>query len=387
MRKSYIPIILTVILLTSCTTPKGPIPLSGEVPEAEGWEAEVVLSGLDNPWAIVWLPFGEILITERPGRLRLVRNGILDPQPILGLPDMYVSGQGGLLDVSLHPDFEQNKLVYITYSTGNDDANRTTVGRGVYQDHELKNFEEIFRVSHDKSDDQHFGSRIQWLPDNTFLLTLGDGGNYIRFDDDLIREQAQNPGTHLGKVLRLTEDGVAPDDNPFVDDERYLPEIWTMGHRNIQGITREEESGRIWTNEHGSRGGDELNLMIPGENYGWPEATYSREYHYTRISNETSMPGMVDPKVVWTPAQAPSGLAHYTGNQFPAWHGDLFSGGLVGEQVRRIILDGENVVGEEALHIGRRVRAVHQSPNGHLYILTDHDEGELIRIVAEGNKK
>lgn len=381
MRNQFLKVFVIGFIFTACAMPEGPVSLSGEVPEAEGWDSEVVLSGLEHPWAMVWLPNGDILITERPGNLRLIRRGELDPQPILGLPDIFVSGQGGLLDISLHPDFENNNLVYLTYASGNDDANRTTVGRGVYQDHELENFEEIFRVSDDKNDDQHFGSRMQWLPDGTFLLTLADGGNYIRFAGDWIREQAQNPGTHLGKVLRLTDEGVAPDDNPFVGEEDYLPEIWTMGHRNIQGITREDESGRIWTNEHGSRGGDELNLMKAGENYGWPEATYSREYHYTKISSKTSIPGTVDPKVVWTPAQAPSGLAYYTGEHFPEWQGDLFSGGLVGEQVRRIMLDGESVVGEEALHIGSRVRDVRQGPDGYLYVLTDHEAGELIRII------
>ncbi len=367
--------------MSACAMPEGPVPLSGEVPEAEGWGTEVVLTGLEHPWSMVWLPNGDMLITERPGRLLLVERDDEELKPISGLPEYFVSGQGGLLDVSLHPDFEENNLVYLTYASGDEDANRTTVGRGILQDQELIEFEEIFRVSDDKHDDQHFGSRMQWLPDGTFLLTLADGGNYLRFEGRWIREQAQNPGTHLGKVLRLTADGKAPDDNPFVDDDQYLPEIWSMGHRNIQGITREDESGRIWTNEHGSRGGGELNLMKPGENYGWPITTYSREYHYTRISSITSKPGMVDPKVVWTPAQAPSGLAYYTGDKFPEWQGNLFSGGLVGEQVRRIILDGESVIGEEALHIGQRVRDVHQGPDGYLYILTDHEDGELIRIV------
>jgi glucose/arabinose dehydrogenase len=247
---------------------------------------------------------------------------------------------------------------------------------------QLRDFEEIFRVSDDKSDNQHFGSRIEWLPDGTFLLTLADGGNYIRFDGDWIRIQAQQLDSHLGKVLRLTETGDPASGNPFSGSEEALPEIWSLGHRNIQGIARDPESGRIWANEHGSKGGDELNLLEAGNNYGWPEVTYSREYHYMRISDETTMPGMADPKVVWTPSQAPSGLEFYTGDRYPEWKGDLFSGGLVGEQVRRIILDGEEVVGEESMTIGRRVRSVEQGPDGYLYILTDHENGELIRIVS-----
>ncbi len=376
--------ILTVavlLFLMGCAMPEGPVPLSGEAPEAEGWDTEVVIDGLEHPWSVAWLPNGDMLITERPGRLRLVQNGELVEEPISGLPDIFASGQGGLLDVSLHPEFEDNNWVYLTYASGDDDANRTTVGRGELDGLNLNDFTEIFRVSDDKKDDQHFGSRILWLPDGHFLLTLADGGNYIRFDGDWIREQAQNPETHLGSVLKLTENGEAVPGSPFIDHENALPEIWSMGHRNIQGIARDPESGRIWANEHGSRGGDELNLLKEGENYGWPEVTYSREYHYTRISDETSRPGMADPKVVWTPAQAPSGLAFYTGDQFPEWQGDLFSGGLVGEQVRRIILDGDSVVGEESLTIGQRVRDVRQGLDGYLYILTDHENGQLIRII------
>lgn len=349
---------------------------------------EVVLTGMEHPWAMVWLPDEDIdmLITERPGRLRVIEDGELQPREISGLPAIYYSGQGGLLDISLHPEFEINRLIYLTYSTGDDDANRTTVGRGILEDYQLLDYEEIFRVSDDKTDDQHYGSRIMWQSDNTFLLTLGDGGNYVRYEGGWIREQAQNPNIHFGKILKLTADGEAAPEGPFLDHENSLPEVWTMGHRNVQGITQDPESGRIWANEHGSRGGDELNLLKAGANYGWPEVTYSREYHYTKITDETTRPGMEDPKVVWTPAQAPSGLEFYTGNQFPEWQGDLFSGGLQGEQVRRIILDDEKVIGEESITIGQRVRDVKQGPDGYLYVLTDHEEGQLIRLMPAGRK-
>lgn len=365
--------------------PKGSVPLSGEVPKADGWNTEVVVSGLSKPWAVVWLPDqpDTMLITEKTGELRVAVNYDLQTQTVSGLPEFYVSGQGGLLDLSLHPKFSENRLVYLTYATGADDANRTTVARGELHGYELRNFEEIFRVADDKSDDQHFGSRIQWLPDETFLLSIADGGNYIRFDGDWIRVQAQKLDTHFGKVLRLTDEGEPAGNNPFAGRDDALPEIWSLGHRNIQGITRDPESGRIWANEHGSKGGDELNLLEAGSNYGWPEVTYSLEYHYLRISDKTSMPGMVDPKVVWTPSQAPSGLQFYTGNRFPDWQGDLFSGGLVSEQVRRIVLDGEEVIGEEMIPIGRRVRSVVQGPDDFLYVLTDHESGELIRIIPE----
>ncbi|CAN5282602.1 PQQ-dependent sugar dehydrogenase [soil metagenome] len=386
LRKTII--LIVSALCISCATPEGPVSLSGEAPEADGWEMEVVLTDLEHPWSMVWLPGDELdmLITERPGRLRVVENGELEPMPISGLPEIFVSGQGGLLDVALHPDFVENRLVYLAYSSGDDDANRTTVGRGVLEGYQLLEFEEIFRVSDDKTGDQHFGARILWLTDNTFLLSLGDGGNYKRYDGGWIREQAQNPATHLGKVLKLTDDGEPAPQGAFLDDEEALPEIWSLGHRNIQGLARDPDSGRVWANEHGSRGGDELNHLKAGANYGWPEVTYSLEYHYLRISDKTTKPGMEDPKVVWTPAQAPSGLSFYTGDQFPEWQGDLFSGGLVGEQVRRIILNGESVIGEESITIGQRVRDVRQGPDGYIYVLTDHEVGQLIRIVPSSGR-
>lgn len=381
---TWYPFLMIMILtLHGCTMPRGPVPLSGEVPEAEGWNSEVVVDGLVHPWSIVWVP-GEqfdMLITERPGRIRIVQDGVLQARTISGLPEIFVSGQAGLLDISLHPEFEENRLVYLTYATGDEESNRTTVGRGTLDGFSLTGFEEIFRVNDNKTGDQHFGSRILWTTETTFLLSLADGGNYIRFEGEWIREQAQNPESHLGKVLKLTEDGDPAPDGPFLKDVKALPEIWTLGHRNIQGLALDPGTGRVWANEHGSRGGDELNLLKAGANYGWPEVTYSREYHYTKISDETSGPGMEDPKIVWTPAQAPSGLVFYTGNRFPGWKGNLFSGGLKGEQVRRIVLEGESVQREESIPLGRRVRSVVEGPDEYLYVLTDHEDGELIRII------
>jgi aldose sugar dehydrogenase len=364
--------------------PEGPVPLSGDAPEAEGWTTETLLTGLEQPWAVAWLPGGELLITERPGRLLRISPDFQQSEPVAGLPQIYADGQGGLMDLSLHPNFEENRMVYLIYASGDEDANRTTIGRGELNGNELTGFEEIFRVSPDKDGDQHFGSRMVWLDDSTFVVAIGDGGNRPQQTRGVLsREHAQMLDSHLGKILRLNEDGSTADGNPFADQEGAYPQIWTLGHRNIQGLALDADSGRLWANEHGSRGGDELNLIQEGENYGWPEVTYSREYWYTSISDETSKPGMTDPKVVWTPAQAPSGLAFYTGDVFPDWQGDLFSGGLQGEQVRRIMLDGQTVTGEEKIPIGRRVRDVRQGPDGYLYVLTGHDDGELIRIVPE----
>jgi aldose sugar dehydrogenase len=374
--------LIAAISLSSCAMPDGPVQPRDDVPEAEGWQAEQILSGLEHPWSVIWTAEDTMLISERPGRLRIVSGGTLEPEPLAGLPEIYNDGQAGLMDLSLHPDFEENRLLYFTFAQGDENQNSTAVGRAVFSENALHETEIIFRAEPLKSDDQHFGGRMAWLTDGTFLVTIGDGGNRPQsIDGVLSREYAQKPDSHLGKVIRLHDDGSVPEDNPFLNEPGIKPEIWTLGHRNIQGVAADPETGHVWASEHGSRGGDELNLLEAGKNYGWPVVTYSREYYGPRISDKTAKPGMEDPKAVWTPAQAPSGLAVYTGDVFPEWKGSLFSGGLQGEQVRRIVLDGDTVVREESLTIGRRVRDVRQGPDGHLYILTDHANGELIRVI------
>lgn len=373
------------MLGTSCAEQAGPAPISGDVPEARGWRAEVVVEGLSHPWSIAWLPDGSALVTERPGRLRSIRDGRLDPKPVAGLPQVSAIGQGGLLDIALHPDFADNRLVYLTMTVGSSEANRTVLVRGRLEGDALRDARIIFQNADSKSGGQHFGSRLVWLPDKSLLVSIGDGGNPpTRFGDGNIRDQAQNLGTHFGKVLRLKDDGTPPPDNPFVDRPGAKPEIWTLGHRNIQGLTRHPLSGRIWASEHGSRGGDELNLLEGGRNYGWPVVTYSFEYWGPKISDETRRPGIADPRLVWTPSKAPSGLTFYTGDVYPRWKGDLFSGALKFGQIRRIDLDGERIVGEEKLTFDRRVRDVRQGPDGYLYVLTDEDDGALLKIVPTG---
>jgi glucose/arabinose dehydrogenase len=373
------------MLNNNCAEQAGPAPISGDVPDAPGWRAEVVVEGLSHPWSIAWLPDGSALVTERPGRLRLIRDGRLDPKPIAGLPQVSAIGQGGLLDIALHPDFADNRLVYLTMAVGSSEANRTALVRGRLEDHALRDARIIFQNADAKSGGQHFGSRLVWLPDKSLLMSIGDGGNPpIRFGDGNIRNQAQNLGTHFGKVLRLKDDGTPPPDNPFVDRPGAKPEIWTLGHRNIQGLTRHPLNGRIWANEHGSRGGDELNVLERGRNYGWPVVTYSFEYWGPKISDETHRPGIADPRLVWTPSKAPSGLTFYTGDVYPRWKGDLFSGALKFGQIRRIDLDGDRIVGEEKLTFARRVRDVRQGPDGYLYVLTDEDDGALLKIVPTG---
>ena len=352
---------------------------------AKGYKITTITEGLERPWGMAWLPDGSILITERAGRLRIFRHGKLELEAIEGVPEVFAVSQGGLLDIALHPHFAKNRLVYFTYSHGNNRANRTKVARAIFNGTALENWEEIFAVSPLKPSGQHFGSRIIWLPDNTMLVSIGDGGNPpIKYNGEYIRNQAQNLNSHLGSVVRLNDDGSIPPDNPFSSNPDANDAIWSYGHRNIQGMTIDPINNRIWSTEHGSRGGDELNLMQAGQNYGWPEVSYSDEYTGGRVSEISSRPDVPEPKIVWTPAIAPSGLAFYYSDRFGKWQGDLFAGGLVSRDVRRIDLDeAGNVLGEESIKIGQRVRDVRQGPDGMLYILTDEQNGHLIRIEPE----
>ncbi|MDT9341520.1 PQQ-dependent sugar dehydrogenase [Trichodesmium erythraeum 21-75] len=345
-----------------------------------------LVKNLEHPWSIAWLPDGKILITERPGRLRIFRDGILEPTPISGVPQVFAFGQGGLLDVSAHPRFAENRFIYLTYSHGDRSNNRTRIARARLENNTLGDLKVIFEVSQTKPGAQHFGSRIIWLPDGTLVASIGDGGNPpIEFNGEFIRQQAQNRNSHFGKVIRLNDDGSIPSNNPFATSTDAKPALWSYGHRNIQGITLDPTKNRVWATEHGSRGGDELNLIQRGENYGWPVVTHSREYSGGLISPETSRPGLVDPKVIWTPSIAPSGLAFYNGDRFPQWRGNLFAGGLVSQDLRRIQLDpGGNVIAQNSIPIGQRVRDVRQGPDGLLYVLTDDRNGQLIRLEPMG---
>ena len=359
---------------------------NSEVTSNPDFQNVIVLDNLEHPWGIAWLPDGSMLITERPGRLRIARDGALDPTPIAGVPEVFAENQGGLMDVAVHPRFTENQWIYLTYSHGTNDANRTRIARATFDGSSLSDVQVIFEVSQTKPRGQHFGSRLVWLPDDTLLASIGDGGNPpIEIEGELIRQQAQNRRSHLGKVVRLNDDGSVPADNPFVASADADPVLWSYGHRNIQGITIDPTTNRIWATEHGSRGGDELNWVQEGQNYGWPLATHSREYSGGIISPEQSLPGMVDPATVWTPAIAPSGLAIYSGDRFPEWQGDLFAGGLVSQDIRRLEVDeAGNVINQESIAIGQRVRDVRQGPDGLLYVLTDEPNGQLIRLEPVG---
>jgi glucose/arabinose dehydrogenase len=381
----FLAVTLTILAgpsLSALAAQRDDVPVVSDPPAATGYRVEEVVSGLDHPWSMAWLPNGDALVTERAGQIRIVREGKLVPQPVKGAPKVFASGQGGLMEISLHPRFTDNNWVYLTYSEGNSTSNHTVLARGVYENGAIRDLRTIFEVNRMKRGTQHFGSRIAWLDDGTMLLAIGDGGNPpVKYQGELIRLQAQKLDAHLGKVLRLTEGGAPADDNPFVRTRGAAEEVYSYGHRNIQGLAVDPSTGRVWATEHGPRGGDELNLIVAGANYGWPEVTFGREYFGPKISEETSDPEFTDAAMVWVPSKAPSGLAFYSGDAFPQWKGDLFSGALMHKDVRRIDIEGDRAVKQESIAIGKRVRDVRQGPDGMLYVLTDENDGQLLRIV------
>jgi glucose/arabinose dehydrogenase len=325
-----------------------------------------------HPWAIAWLPDGSALITERPGRLRLLNpDNTLHPDPIEGVPEVLAERQGGLMDVILHPQFEKNRLVYLSYSHGTNRANHTRIARARLDGHALKDVEVLFTTEPAKSGGFHFGCRMLFMPDGSLLFTVGEGN---------MKTPAQDMGSHWGKILRILDDGSPATDNPFQARVDAAQEIYSYGHRNPQGLAIHPETGQVYSTEHGPKGGDELNLIEPGKNYGWPEVTYGYEYHGPRVSEHTALPGMTDPVVNWTPSIAASGLAFYTGDRFPEWKGDLFAGGLFLRQVRRVMFEDGKVVGDQTLQFDKRIRDVRQGPDGYLYVLTDERNGQLLRI-------
>ncbi|MEO1248589.1 MAG: PQQ-dependent sugar dehydrogenase [Pseudomonadota bacterium] len=335
---------------------------------------ETVIDGLENPWGMAFLPNGDILVTERPGRLRLIEEGQLVDQPIDGLPDIRAQGQGGLLDVAIDPDFDQNSLVYLSYSAGGLLGSGTTVSRGRLDGLELVDVEEIFRAEPRSRGGRHFGSRLLFDDDGHLFITTGDRGS---------RDYAQQLDDHRGSMIRLMPDGSVPLDNPFIGQAGALTEIFSYGHRNIQGIALDSETGILWTHEHGPRGGDEVNVIKPGLNYGWPVITYGEEYSGGSIGVGTQADGMEEPATYWVPSIAPSGMAYYDGAAFEGWQGNLFVGALAGSLLVRLETDGEQITHEERLleDYGRRIRDVKTGPDGLLYLLIDEAPGPLLKMV------
>lgn len=334
---------------------------------------DVVADNLDYPWAVAAIPDGRFLVTEKPGRLMLV-NEDGEKTEVRGLPPNLISRrQGGLLDIILAPDFARSRMVYFSYVGRGYGGTGTEVARAVLKRDRLENLEVIFKAQPKMRSDVHFGSRLLFAPDGTLFITLGER---YRMDE------AQNPGNHLGAVVRINPDGSVPNDNPFAGREGYRPEIYSYGHRNVQGIALQPGTERIWIHEHGPQGGDEVNILKPGANYGWPEITYGIDYDDTIISEKTHKEGMEQPVIHWTPSIAPSGMAFYEGDRFPAWHGDIFAGALVGTHVRRLEVQGADITGQEILlgDLGMRFRDVTVGPDGYIYLLTDAHDGLLVRL-------
>lgn len=345
---------------------------------------ETVASGLENPWGLAFLPDGRMLVTERAGRLRIVSRSGTVSAPVAGLPPVYATGQGGLLDVALAPDFASSGMIFLSYAEPREGASGTSVARARLVedggDARLDGLTVIFRQSPAAGGSNHYGSRLVFARDGTLFVTLGD--RYSR------REQAQDLSVHIGKIVRINADGSVPDDNPFRNRNGARPEIWSYGHRNVQGAALDPATGRLWTIEHGARGGDELNHPEAGKNYGWPVITYGRDYSGARIGEGTEKTGMEQPVKYWDPSFAPSGLAFYTGDLMPRWKGDLFAGGLAGTRLVRLKLDParERVIEEEVLltDLGERIRDVRQGPDGALWLLTDDPgEGRLLRLSPD----
>lgn len=333
-----------------------------------------IAEGLGFPWSLAFLPDGRMLLTEKDGRLRLIENDVLAPEPIAGVPEIYRQSDSGLHEVLPHPRFAENGLLYLSFTQGTEEANRLVVMRARLEGHALVEAQEIFRVSDDKLGPSHPGARMVFLDEETLLITVGDGYDLM--------DEAQELYSHFGTVVRINDDGSIPADNPFRDTDGALPEIWTYGHRNAQGLAIEPATGDVWLHEHGPRGGDEINILRAGTNYGWPAITYGIDYDGTTISEHRAADGMAQPVWYWVPSIAPSGMAFYTGDAFPDWEGDLFVGALAGLSMERLEIEDGHVIGVERLlaENEERIRDVRTGPDGFLYILTDADPGRLFRL-------
>lgn len=341
--------------------------------EKYNFTIETVVEGLDYPWSLEFLPDGRILVTEKPGRLRIVTNGKIS-EPVKGLPEIKAKGQGGLLDIALDPDYAKYNIIYLSYSAKGEGGIGTEVVKGRLVGNELKDTKVIFKLQPKTNTSYHFGSRLLFGKDGTLFITLGERGE---------KHRAQNLADHAGSLIRINKDGSVPEDNPFVNNSKAKPEIYTYGNRNMQGIAMHPETGDVWTIEHGPQGGDELNLMKAGVNYGWPIITYGVNYGTgTKIGEGTEKEGMAQPVYYWVPSIATSSLLFYTGDKFPAWKGNAFVSSLKFGQLARLEMKNNKVLKEERLINGKvgRIREVQQGLDGYIYIITDEPDGKILRL-------
>ena len=367
-----------------------PVPPLGDGPwlfdtaEQHRIRVSVVTKGLSHPWAIAFLPDGDMLITERDGRLRIVRDGVLDPQDISGVPQVRTDGNGGLMDVALHPGFAENRLVYLTYTkpVGNG-MGVPALARGRLEGDALVDVQDLLVPADAYEGNSGLNGRVVFGRDGKVYMSVGG-----RSLND-IENVAQDPMSLRGKVLRLNDDGSVPPDNPFVDRTGYRPEIYTLGHRNTLGLIVHPETGMIWQHENGPNGGDEINIILPGRDYGWPVQSFGRDYSGPRISEHPTREGIESPLVVWLPAIAVAGMTVYTGDQFPAWRGNVFVGAMTegripgtGHLQRIVFNDSTEELRRESMlrDFRQRIREVREGPDGFLYLLTDEDDGALLRI-------
>ncbi len=360
-----------MILLTACMW----APAAADTYESQHYTLRLVtvVDELDEPWSLAWLPDGRMLVTEQKGRLRIVTAGGEVSPPIKGLPKVAYGNQGGLLDVIVDPSFESNRTIYFSYSEPGEGGTGTAVARAVLDGDQLADVKVLFRQFPKTGSGKHFGSRLVIARDGTLFITIGERGQ---------RKRAQDTTVNRGQVIRIHTDGRIPENNPFVGKTGYRPEIWSYGHRNPQGAALHPETGNLWIHEHGAAGGDEVNIPLPGRNYGWPVIAYGRHYSGAKIGEGSHKPGMEQPVYYWDPSIAPSGMAFYTGDKFPEWKGNLLIGALKFRLVARLTLDGETVRDEERLlkGVGERIRDVRQGPDGYVYLLTDSRNGRILRI-------
>ncbi len=355
--------------------PNGPKTIAVEKSAQADFEIVEIITGLDIPWGLAFLPGGEALITERSGGLVRVNIKTGEKTAIAGVPKVFTNNQGGLLDVALSPNFAADRMVYISYAAGIRSSNRTQIARAQLQGDALTDLQVIFKANTtEKRGGAHFGSRLVFDGDGLLFASIGDGYSY--------KDKAQDPASHFGKIIRIHADGSVPDGNPFIGRTDAAAQVYSYGHRNPQGLVLHPRTGALWEHEHGPKGGDEINIIQPGENYGWPKATFGIDYDGSIISKHTALPGMTASISHWTPSIAPSGMAFYTGDAFEQWSGDLFVGALAGQHLRRVEVRGDQVIAEEKLleDLGARIRDVRNGPDGFVYVLTNGDGGRLLQL-------